>query len=118
MSRSRADRFKGHDEFEGFKDNYHSDFWKYPNELEEHWYYLSGSEQKVLDFILRQTFGFRKSSDWISLSQFVNGVGEKNHGTGLSISQVRRAITGLEEKGFIIVERHKNSTSKFFLTGK
>ncbi|MFZ1987786.1 MAG: replication protein [Minisyncoccia bacterium] len=87
----------------------------YPNILSEYWCQLSGSEQKVLDFILRQTIGWRKSYDRIALSQFVNGVGESNRGTGLSTSQVHRAIKSLEEKGFIEVKRNKNRPSTFSL---
>lgn len=85
--------------------------------LEEHWHSLSGSEQKVLDFILRQTLGFKKRCDFIALKQFSKGLGgrSKNKGTGLSISQVRRAIVGLEEKGFILVTRIRNCPSNFCL---
>jgi len=105
--------------FSGF--DYRVDnFFMYPMVLEEYWRELSGSEQKVLDFILRQTIGFRKEYDFISLSQFTNGVGGRsaNRGTGLSTSQVRRAIAKLEEKGFIRVERSPRRTSKFLLVTK
>lgn len=105
--------------FPGFDTRYdgnnESNFFMYPNILSQHWYYLAGSEQKVLDFILRQTIGWRKSKDRIALSQFVNGAGDQNMGTGLSISQVQRAIKGLEEKGFIQVDRDKNRPSVFSL---
>jgi DNA-binding transcriptional ArsR family regulator len=89
----------------------------YPNILAEYWRYLSGSEQKVLDFILRQTIGFQKISDRISLSQFTKGLGGRstNKGTGLSLSQVRRALVKLEEKGFIRVERQYRIPSKIHL---
>jgi len=85
--------------------------------MEEHWHSLSGSQQKVLDFILRQTLGFKKRCDFIALSQFSKGIGgrSKNRGTGLSVSQVRRAIVALEEKGFITVTRIRNRTSQFCL---
>ncbi len=106
---------KAHTEFEGFKSAYVRDFFIYPNVLEEHWYRLSGSEQKVLDFILRQTIGFRKVTDRIALSQFVHGIGTRNKGTGLSVSQVRRAIKGLENKKFIVVHRSKVRPSIFHL---
>jgi hypothetical protein len=111
MSRSRAERVKSRVPFTGFNRNYLKNFFIYPNLLEEHWHYLSGSEQKVLDFTLRQTIGFRKHGDYIALSQFANGIGKKNRGTGLSVSQVRRAIKGLEEKGFITVSRPKGRPS-------
>lgn len=70
-----------------------------------------------MDFILRRTIGWRKTWDSISLGQFQKGVRgrEKNTGTGLSISQIRRAIKGLEEKGFIKVIRQKRKPSTFEL---
>ncbi len=102
-------------EFPGF------DYWdsrkqflKYPMILQEYWWQLSGSEQKVLDFIIRQTFGWKKQSDTISISQFTDGV-KKNRGTGLSASQVKRAIDRLEKKGFIEVKRYNRRPSKFTL---
>ncbi len=35
---------------------------------------LSGAELKVLLYIIRRTFGFKKDSDNISLSQLLNGI--------------------------------------------
>ena len=103
--------------FPGFEEEYTCDFFKYPTILAEYWQYMSGSEQKVLDFILRQTIGFRKTSDLISLAQFTDGLGGKstNRGSGVSLSQVRRALVKLEEKGFIKVERHYRRPSKIYL---
>ncbi len=93
--------------FPGFKAKYKKDFFKYPLTLEKYWCLLSGAEQKVLDFILRQTFGFQKTSDKISLSQYVTGIGKNNHGAGISRSQAQRAVKSLEKKGFIIIEANK-----------
>ena len=73
---------------------------------------LSGSEQKVIDFIIRQTFGWNKQSDTIAISQFTDGI-KKNRGTGLSASQAKRATYSLEAKGFIEVERRKGCPSRF-----
>jgi DNA-binding transcriptional ArsR family regulator len=101
--------------FPGFKTHYVKEFFMYPNILEQYWYQLSGSEQKVLDFILRQTIGFRKMNDKIALSQFTDGIGEKNKGTGLSLSQVQRALKRLEEMGFIEGWRRKNRPTIFTL---
>ena len=93
--------------FPGFKAKYKKDFFKYPLTLEKYWCLLSGSEQKVLDFILRQTFGFQKTSDKISLSQYVTGIGKNNHGAGISRSQAQRAVRSLEKKGFITIKENK-----------
>ena len=50
---------------------------------------LSGSELKVLLYIIRLTFGFKKDSDNISLNQLLNGITTKegivlDRGTGLT----------------------------------
>lgn len=87
--------------FPGFPEDYIDTFWKYPRMLEGYWHMLSGSEQKVLDFILRQIVGFVNDSNKISMSQFQNGYGKDNKGTGLSKKSILKAIRGLEEKGFI-----------------
>lgn len=104
-------------EFEGFDPYYNQrHFFTYPVILAAYWRYLTGSEQKCLDFILRQTIGWRKESDFISLEQFSDGInGSMNFGTGLSKSQVRRAIKGLEKKKFIFVQRRKNRPARFTL---
>ena len=106
---------KNSTEFPGF--NYWDSprqFLKYPMILQEYWRQLTGSEQKVLDFIIRQTYGWKKQSDIIAIQQFTDGV-KKNKGTGLSRSQVKRAIQGLERKGFVEVKRSKRRPSTFTL---
>jgi len=87
-------------------------FIKYPMILQEYWWALTGSEQKVLDMVVRQTFAWKRQSDIIALSQFTDGI-KKNRGTGLSRSQVKRAIDSLEKRGFIEVERFDRRASKF-----
>ena len=67
---------------------------------------LSGAELKVLLYIMRRTFGFKKRSDNISLSQICSGITTRegkvlDHGTGLSKDSVTRAAKSLEEKGLI-----------------
>ncbi len=87
--------------FPGFSPGWDESFWKYPRMLEGYWCVLNGSEQKVLDFILRQTFGYSKLSDKINSTQFRTGIGEKNNGVGLNKKTIGRALDGLEDKGFI-----------------
>lgn len=77
--------------------------------------YLTGAELKVLLYIIRRTFGFKKSSDDISLSQMVNGIKKKNgeildKGTGLGKASVARALNTLEQKNIIL--RHRRSSGK------
>lgn len=76
-------------------------FWCYPQIVCLYWHDLVGSEQKVLDCILRHTWGFDKAKDRISLSQLEHGVGQIHHGSGLSKKQIIRALRLLEVKGFI-----------------
>ena len=89
-------------------------FFKYPMILEQYWHVMSGSEQKVLTFILRKTYGWQQQGDSISLSQFTDG-DATGDGVGLSRIQVRRAIDELERKGFIKVTRRNRKPSYFEL---
>ncbi|MDD5639279.1 MAG: replication protein [Candidatus Pacebacteria bacterium] len=77
------------------------EFWMYPRIMDDYWQCLNGSEQKVLDFILRHTLGFGKNTDQISLTQLERGVGKLDKGTGLSRPSIIKAIRGLIDKGFI-----------------
>lgn len=109
-------------EFPGFPpEREDGKFWCYPNVMDNFWCYLTGSEQRVLDFILRRTWGFNKNSDKISLSQFKNGVGNLDKGTGLSKKPVLRALKSLEDNKFIKIQRKKivneklNETNIYYL---
>ena len=69
--------------------------------------HLSGGEVKVLLYIIRRTFGFKKDRDNISLSQMLNGIIKKNgdrldFGTGMSKPSLCRALKTLTEKEIII----------------
>jgi hypothetical protein len=76
---------------------------------------LSGAEVKVLLYICRRTFGFKKSSDNISLSQLVSGIRTKDgrtldRGTHLGKASVARALKRLEEKNIIRRTRRRSDT--------
>lgn len=67
---------------------------------------LSGAEFKALIYIIRRTFGFKKDSDYISLSQMVNGIKTRDgktidSGTGLDKKSVVAALKVLEGIGVI-----------------
>jgi predicted transcriptional regulator len=75
----------------------------------------SGAEFKVLAYIVRRTFGFKKESDTISLKQMIDGITKRDgevldHGTGLSKATAAVAIKGLVEKG--IIEAHRNRSKE------
>lgn len=58
---------------------------------------LSGREFRVLNAIIRRTYGFQKKVDWIALSQLVEM-------TGIAKENVSRILGGLQSKGIIIRE--------------
>lgn len=73
---------------------------------------LSGAELKVLLYITRRTFGFKKPSDNISLSQITDGIvtstGKRiDGGTGLVKSTAALAVKGLVEKNIILKVRNQ-----------
>ena len=75
--------------------------------------HLSGAELKVLLYIIRRTFGFKKQRDSISLSQMVSGIKTKDgevldKGTGLGKSSVARALNKLEEMNIIMRVRSQS----------
>jgi hypothetical protein len=76
---------------------------------------LSGAELKVLLYICRRTFGFKKASDSISLSQIAHGITTRDGrvldgGTGLCKRHVIRALKVLEKKNIIRVTRTVDET--------
>ena len=63
-------------------------------ELMQAKYKLSGREYAVLMVVIRKTYGYRKSEDWVALSQFVEC-------TGLDKSNCQKVIKGLAERKVI-----------------
>jgi hypothetical protein len=74
---------------------------------------LTPAEFKVMMYVIRRTFGFKKDCDAISLSQIVQGVRTTDGrvldtGTGLSKSGAVKAIKGLLGKEVIIAIRRSS----------
>ncbi len=74
---------------------------------------LKESELRVLLYIVRHTFGWRKYSDAISLSQLTNGIRTREGqivdlGTGMSRKAVIAGVKGLVEKGIITVHKGRS----------
>lgn len=65
---------------------------------------IPGQARQVLDFIIRKTYGWKKKTDFISLSQFCAG-------TGIKKQHVIRAIHVLEEMN-VIVAKNGNGIAK------
>jgi hypothetical protein len=74
---------------------------------------LSGAELKVLLYIIRRTFGFKKDSDNISLSQMMHGIKTRDgrvldRGVGLTKKTVLGALRSLEESNIILSQRRQS----------
>ncbi len=74
---------------------------------------LTGAELKVLLYITRRTFGFKKAADNISLSQMLGGITTNDgrvldHGVGLAKNTLLKAINSLEAKQIILTERRSS----------
>jgi replication protein O len=69
--------------------------------------YLTGAELKVLLYIVRRTFGFKKAADAISIEQLCNGIvthdGRRlDLGTAMKRSTVLEALRSLRQKNLIV----------------
>ncbi len=74
---------------------------------------LSDIELRVLMYIVRRTFGFKKSADNISLKQIVEGIRGKDgmpldRGAGVSKPSAVKAVKGLVEKSVITATRNRS----------
>lgn len=74
---------------------------------------LTEAELRVLLYIIRRTFGFKKNADTISLKQMAEGITTReghilDRGTGLSKSATARGVKGLIENGVIRAVRKRS----------
>jgi hypothetical protein len=74
---------------------------------------LTGAEIKVLLYIIRRTFGFKKDADSISFNQICNGIQSPNgqiidRGTGLATSTAQAAVKRLVEHKIIVAVRNRS----------
>jgi hypothetical protein len=75
--------------------------------------HLSDIELRVLLYIIRRTFGFKKEHDDISLKQIVEGIRTQDgrtldRGAGVSKPSAIKAVRGLSEKGIITAQRNSS----------
>lgn len=75
---------------------------------------LNGSELKVLLYIVRRTFGFKRDADAISLSQMLDGIVTRDgrrldRGAGLTKKPLLKALKSLEARGMIVVKRRTDA---------
>jgi hypothetical protein len=74
---------------------------------------LTDAELRVLLYIVRRTFGFKRESDDISLRQMAEGITTRDgrvldRGAGISRATVARALRGLQAKGVIVARRNRS----------
>jgi hypothetical protein len=79
--------------------------------------HLSGAEVKVLLYLMRQTFGWKRDSEAVSFKRLLKGSARRDgsvfdEGAGVSRSTLAVALEGLEEKGLITVQRFDRATQE------
>jgi hypothetical protein len=98
--------------FRGFRS---PNYTQVPDELfDELLSVLSGAELKVLLYIIRRTFGFKRDADAISLSQMMSGIvthdGDRlDRGVGLSKPTLLQALRSLEGNNIIETRRQRSA---------
>jgi Bacteriophage replication protein O len=75
---------------------------------------LSGAELKVLLYVIRRTFGFKRDSDTISLSQMLHGIQTRDgrvldRGVGLSKKTLLEALRSLASQQIIFTQRRQSA---------
>lgn len=75
---------------------------------------LTDVEIRVLLYIIRRTYGFKKAADQVSLSQITDGITTRegrvlDGGAGVSKGGAIRAIARLEARGILLVQRNRSA---------
>ncbi len=96
-------------DFQGFRYP-SSNFFRLPNEWFDITHNMTLAELKVVEYVLRHTWGFQENIKRISLVEFENGrktrEGEHlDHGTGLSRPSIRKGLQLAVEHGFLVVHK-------------
>lgn len=82
---------------------------------------LTEGELRCLWYIIRHTFGWKKDSDAISLTQFTDGIIKADGtrldwGAGVTRKTAIRALHGLEAKGIILARRSRAANKENAVT--
>jgi hypothetical protein len=84
--------------------------------------HLKEAELRVLLYIIRRTFGFKKNADPISFNQFLNGITAKDgrqldNGCGIkSRTNLNKALKSLEAKGIITTHKERGEKGELLAT--
>ncbi len=79
---------------------------------------LSGAETKVLLYLVRRTFGFKRESDSISLNQMMHGLKARDgrlldRGVGLSKPTIVKALKSLADKNIITAQHDRQPDGSY-----
>jgi hypothetical protein len=79
---------------------------------------VSPAEWKVLCYIVRHTYGWKKDGDHISLKQMVDGIVTHDgrlldSGTGMSKPTVIKALQGLTRMGLVLVHKERSADLEY-----
>jgi hypothetical protein len=84
---------------------------------------LKEAELRVMLYIFRRTFGFKRKADDISFNQFLHGITRKkdssrqDHGCGIkNRTALSKALKSLEQMGLITSEKRKDKTGENLTT--
>lgn len=97
------------DDWQGFQEPRYTPV---PDEVFDYWLdKLTGSQLRVLLYIIRRTFGFKKDADVITLEQMSEGIVTKDGvrldaGTGLHKVTCSKACSVLAELGLIVIQEN------------
>lgn len=75
--------------------------------INTHLHEYTASEAKVAHFCIQRTVRFNKRSETIPMHHMLHGVPEVVSGLGLARNTIKRAMRGLESKGFLRVHHRK-----------
>jgi hypothetical protein len=76
---------------------------------------LNEGELRIMLYLIRRTYGFKKDADRVSITQFCAGIVQKDGtrldwGTGMARKSVVRSLQSLCEKGLIVAEKGDTET--------
>jgi hypothetical protein len=85
--------------------------------VDQFMYLLSGTEYKVLCYLVRRIFGFQKRQDRVSIHQITQGIRKRDgeyldHGTGLSTASAHSALQSLIEYGLVLKVADNNQANE------
>lgn len=72
----------------------------------------TASEAKVARFCIARTARFNKPSESVPMRHMVEGIPNVIDGLGLARNTIKRALKGLQDKGFLVVHHRRGSNGR------